>query len=96
MSKNNKFDSAYEELRQVVKEIEPYYDVDKTKSYSVYIWSKPKDEASDNVDDWGENVFDIMEDEIVYYVKDHVIPEEVMPIIKKIQEKLKAFEAIKE
>lgn len=72
----------FKELRQAVKDIEPYYDVDRIKSYTVYIWTKDTD------DDFGENVFDIMNDEIVYYTKDHVIPEEVMPIIKNIQTKL--------
>lgn len=32
-------DEFYKELRQAVKEIEPYYDVDKIKPYSVYIWT---------------------------------------------------------
>lgn len=76
----NKFDLLYDELVQISKEILPYYDIDKIKSYSVYVWTKGED---------GENVFDILADEIVFYVKDHVIIEEVKPIIKKIQLKLK-------
>lgn len=80
-------DEFYKELRQVVKEIEPYYDVDKVKPYSVYIWTKAK---SDHYP-FGDNVFDIMKDEIVFYDKNHVIPEEVMPIIRNIQSKLMAL-----
>ena len=83
MSRNDKFDLLDIELRQAVEEIRHWYDVDKVKPYSVYIWTKDTD------DSWGENVFDIMEYEIVYYVKDHVIPDEVMPIVENIQEILK-------
>lgn len=77
---DDKFVSLYKELVQIADEIRPYYDIDKVKWYSVYIWTKG--------DDWGENVFDIQKDEIVFYVKDHVIIEEAKPIIKKIQIKL--------
>lgn len=82
-------DEFYKELRQAVKEIEPYYDVDKIKPYSVYIWTKVSEEDYKSDDYfYGENIFDIMKDEIVFYNKDHVIPEEVMPIIRNIQSKL--------
>lgn len=77
-------DEFYKELRQAVKEIEPYYDVDKIKPYSVYIWTKAK---SDDYP-FGDNIFDIMKDEIVFYDKNHVVPEEVMTIIRNIQSKL--------
>jgi hypothetical protein len=80
----DKFDLLYDELTQISNEILPYYDIDKIKSYSVYIWTK-----GDDKDDNGENVFDICEDEIVLYVKDHKIMEEAKPIIEKIQSKLK-------
>ena len=83
---NNEFMQLYNELVQIADEITPYYDIDKVKWYSVYIWTK---ESEVDDDDWGENVFDIQEDEIVFYVKDHVIIEEAKPIIKKIQAKLK-------
>lgn len=78
-------DEFYRELYKAVEEIRPYYDVDKTKPYSVYIWTKDTD------DSWGENVFDIMKDEIVFYNENHVIPDEVMPIIRNIQSKLMAL-----
>ena len=83
---NNEFMQLYNELVQIADEIRPYYDIDKVKWYSVYIWTK---ESEGDDDDWGENVFDIQEDKIVFYVKDHVIIEEAKPIIKKIQAKLK-------
>lgn len=76
----NKFDFLYNELVQISKDILPYYDIDKIKSYSVYIWTKGKD---------GKNVFDIDKDEIIFYVKGHKIIEEAKPIIEKIQLKLK-------
>ena len=76
----------YEELVQAAREIEPYYDIDKIKSYSVYIWTK-----TGGLDGEGENVFDIVENEIIFYVEDHIIPEEVLPIIQNIQSKIKAI-----
>lgn len=70
----------YDELVQISREIEVYYDIDKIKPYSVYIWTKGKD---------GKNVFDICENEIEFYVEGHVIADEVKPTIKKIQSKIK-------
>ena len=82
-------DSAYNALVQAVDEIRPYYDVDKIKTWAVYIWTKETDE------DTGENVFDIEEDEVVFYNKEHIVPDEVIPIIKNIQFKLKALKQIR-
>lgn len=84
MNKEDNYDRLYKELVEIAKELESYYDIDKIKSYSVYIWTK-----GDGIEDFGENVFDIMENEIVYYVKDHIIIKDAIPIIKKIQSKLK-------
>lgn len=80
MIDESKYYLFYDELVEISKEIEKYYDIDKIKPYSVYIWTKGKN---------GENVFDIEEDEIVFYVENHVIPDEVKPIIEKIQSKIK-------
>lgn len=85
MNKANNYDSLYNDLVQTVNEIRPYYDVDKIKPWSVYIWTKDIDDCD------GENVFDIEDGRIVYYVKDHVIPDEVVPIIRKIQSKIRAI-----
>ena len=76
----------YDELLEICKEITPYYDIDKIKTYSVYIWDKDTD--LDN----GENLFDIHADDIYMYDKSHVIKEESKPIIEKIQRKLKEIE----
>lgn len=81
------YDLLYEELVQIVNEIKPYYKVDKIKTDAVYICTKEGGYMG-----YGENVFDISYDEIDFYVEDHVIPEEVMPIIKKIQSKLKELD----
>lgn len=82
-------DEFYMELHKAVDEIRPYYDIDKIKPYSVYIWTKVSEEDYQSDDNfYGENVFDIMKDKIVFYNKDHVIPDEVMPIIRNIQSKL--------
>lgn len=88
MNKYERDELLYEELVKATKAIEPYYDIDKIKSYSVYIWTKGDgDSNSDNY--WGENVFDIQEDRLVFYVENHKIPDEVMPIIQNIQAKIR-------
>ena len=80
------FLKLYEELENIVdEELIPYYGVDKIKWYSVYVWTKESYRGAYD----GKNVFDVMKDEVVFYDKDHVIPEEVKPIIKKIQMKLR-------
>lgn len=76
----SKFNSLYKELVEISNEILPYYDIDKIKPYAVYVWTKGKN---------GENVFDIEENEIIFYVGDHTIIENAKPVIKKIQLKLK-------
>ena len=92
MDKYKRYELLYKELCQAVEAIEPYYDIDKIKSYSAYIWTKGNKDADIDSDEyWGENVFDIQEDEVVFYVPDHKIPEEVVPIIKNIQSKIKAI-----
>lgn len=80
---------SYKELVEAAMELQPYYDIDKIKPYSVYVWSKPNNYESDNVDNWGVNLFDICEDRIIYYVDGYTIPDEVVPIIEKVQQKLK-------
>lgn len=77
------FDTLYDELVLISRELRPYYSVDKVKSYSVYVWN-----LGDIEDDDHENIFDIMADEIVFYKK-HEIVEDAKPIIEKIQSKLK-------
>lgn len=80
------FNEYYNSLCEIASEILPYYDIDKTKTYAVYIWNK-----ADNLDDqW--NVFDIYSNEIVMYDEEHEIIEEAKPIIKRIQDKLKEFD----
>lgn len=72
-----------DKLREAITELELYYDIDKVKSYSIYVWTKGV-----NDDDFGENVFDIEKNEIIFYNKKHKILKEVMPIIKRIQKEL--------
>lgn len=85
---DDQFTILYDELRELVDELNPYYDVDKVRWYTVYIWTKGNLD-SDNANDWGQNVFDIQADEITFYLKDHIIIEEAKPIIEKIQAKLR-------
>lgn len=80
---SDEYYKLYEELVLIVEELRHYYDIDKIKSYSVYVWSK------EGYDDFGRNVFDIEEDSIVFYDKEHEIIKDTLPIIKKIQSKLR-------
>lgn len=70
------FEMQYEKLREICEEILAYYDIDKIKPYSVYIWTKGKN---------SHNVFDIQKDEIIIYDKEHDTIQEAKPIIQKIQ-----------
>ena len=80
------FDTYYNGLVKTVEPSRKYYDIDKVKTYGVWVWNKEDEEEKQ----W--NVFDIYSDEIVMYDEEHVIIEEAKPIIAKIQEKLKEFD----
>ena len=86
----SELDIAYRELSEICEEIKQYYDIDKIKTYSVYIWTK--DSSNDAYD--GYNTFDILTDELQFYTEHEVI-EEAKPIIKRIQEKLKEMEKLR-
>lgn len=73
----------YKEMRALTDRLRPWYDIDKIKSWGVFVWSK-----SEGNPYGGANVFDIYKDEICYFVEGHVIPDEAWPIIREIQEKL--------
>lgn len=87
---SKQYDLLYKELCESVIELKPYYDIDKIKPYSVYVWSK-----TDSAEDWGVNLFDICEDKIIYYVDRYTIPDEVVPIIEKVQQKVRKLSSIK-
>lgn len=70
------------------KELLPYYDIDKIKPYSVYVWSK------EEPDDFGENLFDIEANNIYFYNKQHEIIKDALLVIAKIQCKLKEIEKL--
>lgn len=86
---SNRYYELYDELLKIVDEIRPYYDIDKIKTYSVYILAKG---SNNDTEEWICNVFDIESDQIVFYDKEHNIIEEALPIINKIQSKLKEIE----
>lgn len=67
-------------LHAAVDKLRPYYEIDKVKHNSVYVWTKESDDAI-----YTENVFDITKGEIILYDKRHVIPDDAMPIIREIQ-----------
>lgn len=75
---------AFDKLFKIAHEIEPWYDIDKVKDYAVYIWTKGE---------YGENVFDILADELVFYTQHEVISDAV-PTILRIQEQLKEVRKI--
>lgn len=79
----------YKELWELAHELQPWFDIDKVKPYSVYVWTRDSEDP-----DLGENVFDICSDCLQFYhcTKPWSLPNEAMVIIKKIQEKLKEIE----
>ena len=85
----NLYDKWYKELVDLANELLPYYDIDKIKDWSVFVWTKDTDKGE------GENVFDINDDDIIYYEcfeecnKNHQIIEEAKPIIEEIQKHFK-------
>lgn len=85
-------ETMFKELWNLSHELSPWFDIDKVKTYSVYVWTKGDDEDEDYP--FGENVFDIYADRLHFYHCHHQwdLPIEAMPIIKKIQDKLKEFE----
>ena len=83
----------YEELVEIVNitsGILRWYDFDKIKSYSVYIWTKATDQ--NDIDTWGRNLFDICSDEIMFYGEKHEVIDAAWPAIKEIQEQLLKIE----
>lgn len=98
MREISKYDRLMKELVSVSNEMRQWYDIDKIKCYSVYIWSKETDTYC------GDNIFDIQADEIVCYsywssgehkcFDESLIVEEAKPVIKRIQEKLREIELI--
>lgn len=81
------YEYEFDKLFKIAHEIEPWYTVDKVKSYAVYIWTKDTD------NNFGKNVFDIEADNIVFYTDHKIIPE-AFPAIQHIQEQLKKIEII--
>ena len=81
----------YTELCDLAHELEPWFSIDKVKSYSVCVWTKASDD-SDPFDH--ENVFDIFEDYLQFYTcsQPWVLPNEAIPVIEKIQKKLREIE----
>ena len=78
------YHDALDKLFKIAHKIEPWYDIDKVKDYAVYIWTKGE---------YGENVFDILADELIFYTQHEVIPEAV-PTILRIQKQLKEVRKI--
>jgi len=77
------YDKWFKELWDLSQELRPYYDIDKVKDWSVFVWTKDKGTEE------GKNVFDINDNKIVMYDKEHKIIEEAKPIIEKIQNHFK-------
>lgn len=85
----------YRELWDLTDELRPWFDIDKVKPYSVYVWTKLCDDPDCP---FGENVFDIYADYLQFYqcTKPWRLPNEAFPVIKKIQEKLREIEEYEE
>lgn len=81
-------DIEYNKLWDISQKLRPYYDIDKVKSWAVFVCSKA-DEGF-----FGEDVFDILPNEIIFYnnYKYEDISKEVLPIISEIQNQLQIIE----
>lgn len=79
----------YKELWDLAHELQPWFDIDKVKPYSVYVWTRDSEDP-----DLGENVFDICSNHLQFYHCEHPwrLANEAMLVIEKIQEKLKEIE----
>ena len=77
------YNKWWNELWELSRKLLPYYDVDKVKDWSVFVYTKNSE------GDYGDNVFDINYDGIYFYDKNHKIIEEAKPIIEKILNKFK-------
>ena len=85
----------YSELAELVRKpdgILQWYDYDKVKEDSVYIWTKATD--PNDMSTWGANLFDICSDQLVFYVKNHEVIEAAWPAIKEIQAHLLKMEEV--
>lgn len=83
---DNYVDRWYEHMRELVKQLYPWYNIDKIKPWGVYVWTKDSVGKYD-----GENVFDIYANEVAMYNEEHVIPAEAWPHIKHIQDWIKEW-----
>lgn len=87
MQKSHKkyYDLYYQLLCEKVDKLRPYYDIDKIKSYGVFVWNK-----AENIEEQ-DNIFDIYADEICFYTEDRTIIEEAKPIVEDIQNFIKKY-----
>lgn len=84
-SREKYYDLYYQLLCEKVDKLRPYYDIDKIKSYGVFVWNK-----AENIEDQ-DNIFDIYADGICFYTEDRTIIEEAKPIIEDIQNFIKKY-----
>lgn len=70
-----------DKLFELAKKLNQCYEVDKIKSYGIYVWDIHNGED--------QNVFDIYEDRIHYYVDNYQLKKESLDLIKQIQNELK-------
>lgn len=87
----NKWENLYDKLCETAYKLDEWFNVDKVKTYGVYVWSK-----NEGADGWAgtSNIFDIYEDGIKWWTEfpeHYPIPEEAKPIIEEIQAILKEF-----
>lgn len=79
------FDEYYDKLVELVQPLYRWYDIDKVKTYSVFVYTKEETNES-----W--NVFDINYDGLCFYdekwYNECDIPVGAFPVIRAIQEHL--------
>ena len=65
-----------DELITLAHKLDPWYDVRQIKWYDVSVWSK----------EGAKRLFDIMDDETIWYDDTHIAPPEALTIVLDIQE----------
>lgn len=83
----DKYMEYYNKLVELVKPLYRWYDIDKVKSYGVFVWTK------NALENEGWNVFDINDNGIYFYNEKEYnecdIPVGAFPVIREIQNYLK-------
>ena len=81
----SKYSQLCDELKEIAGELKCYYIVNNVKPYAVYVYATASQKSNWP---WGDDLFDILPEKIIYHDEEHKILDEAFPIVQKIQAKL--------